>query len=509
MWCQRTSARDLARLASVAARFVLEPFRTMHASWWLSVVCGIALGGCTGIIDDGDSSQAAVDRVLEPVHGAVVTGRTLRKQLRVRGEFHDATRDLAVQVLADPSDLDSWVTLATTRATEPTIDGFAFTVEVTPVATGDETIRWPAGGILRLRVIAPAIPGADEVALPFDREEPSDSVLAIVSDAAPPRTWTFLEKEASASGSVAETEAYYRASDAPLTLEAFKARYGFPVAEDGPGATRALYYNAGDLGIARDMHCRAQASTVACYVRNFGEFGGDSDEAFREMLARDPAPLATVAMTYTPPITAPNAVTFVVYGATGELATEAQLDTRGDNVNIPQNCMNCHGGRSSYDAAAHAVRSARFLPFDPAAFAFSERRDLTLEDQQDGIRTLNRLIADAEPTAGVREMVDGMFAAGGYDETFVPPGWNARARDARLYREVVAPYCRSCHAAFDDAAAFLTAADFRSRSAVIASRVCGAGPRMPSAEATARSFYGSSARALLLTWLDVPGACAP
>jgi hypothetical protein len=40
--------------------------------------------------------------------------------------------------------------------------------------------------------------------------------------------------------------------------------------------------------------------------------------------------------------------------------------------------------------------------------------------------------------------------------------------------------------------------------------MCGSGPHgMPAAQQTAKRFFKSSARALLLEWLGVPGACAP
>jgi hypothetical protein len=347
--------------------------------------------------------------------------------------------------------------------------------------------------------------------LAIDPEGPTDTVIAIANPSPPPAGWTYLSEEL--PGSVTETIAYYTAIDAPATLTDFQTRYGFPGDE-----TTALYYNAGDLAIGREMHCRATATPaggVACYVRNYGVFGGTRDEAMTLAVAAGP-PLATVAMVYTPPIDAPNAVTFVVYGPDGARVNEAQLDTRGDNTSIPQNCLNCHGGRSAYDTTTHAATNARFLAFDPIAFEYAPQPELSLAAQEEKLRRLNRLVALAAPTVAVRELIEGIFPVANtpYDPAFVPEGWNATPRDARVYREVVAPYCRSCHTAFEataaDPATFATAEGFRAKANAIVAKVCGAGPKgMPTAEATTKLFFASPARAVLLQWLERPGACAP
>ncbi len=462
-------------------------------------------------IDDEETAPPPIGirgLVLEPANGTVVAGDPSTASLRIAGEYVEADQDLVVQILANPADLTTWETIARTRTTAvvglPTAE---FAVDVRPVTSAAEQLRWPRGGVLRLRVL-----DAAGRALPFDAASPDDSVIAVVNPAELPTRWQYLlEKPV---GSVAETLEYYAATNAPATLTDFMARYGFP-----GGETSAVYYNAGDLGIGREMHCRATetpAGGLACYVRNYGTFGGRRDDAIALTLAAG-APLATVAMVYTPPITAPNAVSFVVYGPDGARLDEAQLDTRGNNTSIPQNCLNCHGGRSRYDEATSSVFGARFLPFDPFAFAFAQRADLTFVAQEDKFRQLNRLVASAAPTTGVRTVIDGMFPAGGrFDPAFVPAGWNATKADANVYREVIAPFCRGCHSSFEttinteDPLAFANADSVRTRAASVVSRLCGNGPfGMPSAEITTSQFFASSARAVLLQWLGQPGACAP
>lgn len=472
---------------------------------------GLALSwfGCAGEIDDPPNTPSpSTGRVTSPEHGAVIAGDPSTISLHVAGSY-DGDRTLDIEVLADPTDLSSWTVIASTEAAAG-----AFAIDVVPAGNG-ATARWPVGGVLRLRV-------SEHGGTPLGRDDHRDgdndgdddgddsdgSVIAIVNPAAPAASWQFLVEKS--VGSLAETTAYYQAINAPPTLPAFLQGFGFPT-----GETVARYYNRGDLGIGREMHCRAVAAPaggLACYVRNFGTFGGTVADALTAVESGQP--FATVAMVYTPPIDAPNAVRFMVYGADENLTTSAQLDTRGDNTSIPHNCLNCHGGRSQYDTTAHAVTNARFLPFDPAAFDFSATPVLTFASQQEAFRNLDRLIMSAGATDAVGELVTGMFGGPAYDESFVPSGWSTTASDRRVYREVIAPYCRSCHVSFQrgagDSGTFASADSLRRAASSVVSRICGAGPKgMPAAEATARDFFASPARGLLLTWLEAPGACAP
>jgi mono/diheme cytochrome c family protein len=440
-----------------------------------------------------------VGLVREPGQGQLVVGDPLTISLHVAGDYDTADHALDIQLLSNPDDLTSWVTIATTTAH----DG-SFSADVQPVTNAVDAARWPRGGVLRLRVVDDG-----GRALPVDATAPDDSVIVVVNPATTPTGWTFLVEKS--PGSIAETTEYYAAIGAPATLDAFMTTYGFPGDE-----TTAVYYNAADLGIGREMHCRATTvGGLACYVRNFGIFGGDKDDAIAQLAAAG-TPLATVAMVYTPPIDAPNAVAFMVYGPNNSLVNEAQLDTHGDNKSVPQNCLNCHGGRSHYDLATHAAIGARFLSFDPSSFAYAPRADLTFQAQEDKFRRLDRLVATAAPSGAELELIEGMFPAANtpFDPGFVPAGWNATAADARVYRDVIAPHCRSCHVSFEntpgDPLSLATAESVRARASTVIGRVCSIGPRgMPAAEQTTLQFFNSPARAVLLHWLNLPGACAP
>ena len=448
--------------------------------------------GCVGEAPPRGPDPELFGVIREPVHGAIVMGDPTTISLHVAGEYSVDGHTLSVQVLSNPDDLASWTTIASAPVATS-----AFAVDVVP---GAEAGRWPVGGVLRLRVIDEA-----GTALPFDRDEPEQNVVAVVNPGAPPASWHYLEERP--VGSVTETDAYYAAVAAPATLADFITKFGL-----GTGETLVKYYNAGDLGIGREMHCKATATPaggLACYVRNFGTFGGSKDDALAQLVAAG-TPLATVAMVYTPPIDAPNAVAFMVYGPDNALIRNAQLDVAGNNTSIPQNCLSCHGAKSRYDATAHAATNARFLPFDPAAFEYAMAPGLDFPAQEASFRDMNTLVAAEGATPAVTDLVTGMFPAGAaYDAEFVPEAWATKASDARVYKEAVAPFCRSCHATIVGASAFATPADLKGQRGGTLSRICGVGPHgMPAAQQTAKRFYESSARPLLLAWLAAPGACA-
>jgi mono/diheme cytochrome c family protein len=448
-----------------------------------------------------------------PTHGSVISGDPAGIVVHVVAHHSQPGEPCQVQVLDNPNDLTSWTTIGTgTSDTSTSGLGYGFALDVRPVNGASDARRWPAGGVLRLRVI-------DADATPFTVsgfETDHLTTLAIVNPQPPPADWAYLENKP--VGSVAETQAYYAATNAPATLAAFMTTYGF-VAGGGSGEIAATYYNAGDLAVGREMHCRTTttpANGVACYVGNFGGFDSSVSAAFTALETPAASPIATVAMVFTPPITSPNSVTFAVYNPSGALQDSAQLDTFGDNTSIPQNCLNCHGAASTYDTTSHSATNARFLPFDPAALQFAPTPGLGLADQLPQLYQLNQLVLAAAPTTADADETDGLFPAPTtYQPTFIPTGWSATASDRAMYQQVVAPYCRGCHASHQnsstapDPLAFETASDFRASAASIIASVCGTGPNgMPGAQASAATFFASGARGLLLTYFAAPGACA-
>lgn len=314
----------------------------------------------------------------------------------------------------------------------------------------------------------------------------------------------------------------------------------------------AVYYNHGDLGLGRDMHCRSfvnpQGHTgQACYVSNYGHdangnvaFGQDPDTSINQTIAKTNV-IATVAMVYDPD-NANNKVRFVVFDNLAQRTAFAALDNPGlaangarntpthANIAVPDNCLTCHGIASQYTPVTSgtvAVKNARFLPFDPFNLRFSTVNaayaDSAVLPQ---IRQLNAHVMQTNTSAAISEFVTGMYAPDQVTDSWatahtdwVAPGWTTNDVQTRVYNEVVKPYCRTCHMSQDaaDTGAF-TGFDWRTwdafsqNSAAVTDRVCNAralNVPMPQSERTQTLLWQSPARAHLVNAFDVGGACAP
>jgi hypothetical protein len=285
------------------------------------------------------------------------------------------------------------------------------------------------------------------------------------------------------------TAAYYRAWSAPATLDAFRAEFQFDVAS--PDTAGAAFYNDGDLGIGRRMRCREFDGRRACYVENYGTFGGSKKTALEDT-ARSRNILNTVAMVFDPS-RGTSAVNFVAYDADGSQQLDAQLDTVGANTSIPFNCINCHGG--TMDVETKTLSNAIFLPFDLDSFSFPDFDGYHREDQENELRKLNGQVyevAKTQGTASVMELIEGWYDGGGvsragtrFDGNFTPLAWksqNGRVDD--VYLQVIGPFCRNCHLG--------TAPDLRTAAGTLPRLpdvACRGDYRMPASEATTTHFW--------------------
>jgi hypothetical protein len=259
------------------------------------------------------------------------------------------------------------------------------------------------------------------------------------------------------------------------------------------------------------MHCwsfsRFFQTGRACYVSNYGFRDGAivfGDPVLAlDQAAHHDSSFATVAMVYWPPASAANAVQFMVYNATGGLQRTAQLDAHGSNVAVPNNCIVCHGdGR--YDASAHTVTGARFLPFDVASFQYADLPGLREADQVGAFAQLNNHVLATEPSDATLDFLT-------HPSGYVPDGWKdpdnvAPRPHEKLYFEVVAPYCRTCHMTMSGPLSFSRYDDFYSYRDVIKRDVCES-HEMPQSEHTADRFWRSPARAHLIGALQLQTAC--
>lgn len=492
-----------------------------------------------------------------PLNGTVVDGNVVNKAFTFQGYTDHPSEHVVLEVLKTPSSTLSdanWLQFGEAwTGTDPlVINGFddsplySWSTSATPVKPGQEA-RWPSGGLIRTRARRIDADGESHVLTTFDAVTwgpclteqlsagaswqtigtkcagSSGNIVAMASTSAQPATLPAAQKPdwlgRKGDISTVETQAYYNTWGAPATLTAFKAQFGFPTNE-----VTATYYNDGDLGIGREMHCKAINSNtgVACYVTNYSgtdnvaAFDGDPTVILNDAIAHQHA-FATVAMVFTTPANVENSVKFVVYKKDGTQSLIAQLDSVGDHVSIPNNCLSCHGINSFYNASTHKVSgAAKFLPFDPFAYKYSTQSGFTQAAQQEKFRQLNALVMKTSPTPAIAALIAGMYApnsvntAGAFaNDQYVPDEWanvNGSLAGTAAYAGIVKPGCRTCHASATAASLdFLEYEDFSSQITTIRNDVCKKtaggvrGHQMPQAERVSKKFWASGGRAYLMT----------
>jgi hypothetical protein len=502
-----------------------------------------------------------------PLNGTTFGGAVAGKTMVFQGYTDHPNELVLLQVLKkpslDPTDDNNWAKFGQATTTDqPTfVNGntdplYYWSTNAAPVPaspTTAEAARWPSGGLVRTRARRVDSTGATHDLTTFDvatfspcfsehfsAGEDWSSIgtscaglggqnAVLVSTVDSPATLPAAQKpdwlSRKGDGSPGETVMYYNTWGAPATLADFKTQFGFP----GNEAT-ATYYNDGDLGLGREMHCKkfnaAAGTGVACYVTNYSgidntpAFNVDPDVVLDDAVHRQHS-FATVAMVYQPPANTENSVAFVVYNKAGTRVNTAQLDSRNVHVSIPNNCMNCHGISSTYIAADHAVSgSAKFLPFDPFAFKYSTQAGFTLDDQQDAFRRLNVMITATSPTTAISHLIAGLYAPKDVTDAtavatddYVPDPWefaNSSQAGTAEYRGIIKPGCRTCHvSATNTAIDFLQPDDWSPLIPTIRHYVCDKtsgsvrGHQMPHAERASKKLWASGARAYLITGFQV------
>jgi hypothetical protein len=522
-------------------------------------ILGAAGGGC----------------MLGPTNGETHSGSTIGQSITAWGYSNQPGVEVEIDVLNsvedDPTVDTNWFPIgtATTSANgqpinDPTNLAYLWSLNVIP-NDGTTPSRWLQGGLARIRAVTRRDAGVATLAA-FDSDvwscvvpkieageswvvagEECESPFAqdgrqpliVSTDLAPADdnpsqpfltmpTGVQTDGRPSASQQQA-TCAYYQSIQAPRTLNDFRSAYGF-----NEGETVATYYNQGDLGLGREMHCAKNGIGLACYVTNYGRdangnpnFGGDPNVALAQAAAHQ-NPIATVAMvSFGPAVEAPDGIYFMVYANDPQAPTcpgtdlqpFAQLDSAGVNEAVPQNCMTCHAGKGSYDAINLKVRGAHFLPFDLGSFVLPPPADGGVPVEE-AIRVFNYWVDSiGDPTPAMHDLIQGWYAQNPqapnqpFDASYVPSGW-ANAAGSKVYTQVIKPYCRTCHVSQHSPTDWLTFSELRQDNAA-QQYVCGfqvdgtTQHLMPQSQQTARRFWESPARAYFVNGLGLNDSCRP
>jgi hypothetical protein len=303
----------------------------------------------------------------------------------------------------------------------------------------------------------------------------------------------------------ATAKRYYGAIDPRnlrLTLGQWWTLNGFDQA--GGGGTRTAYLNDNDLGIGRDMHCIEKPSgDIACYVTNYGDFTQNAESANLAWQADRDHALATVAMEYSAIEGAEGAgkiVKFYVFkggNVSGPRLLSVSLETNGQEKYVPGLCVVCHGGTYSPDMSSNitpdeADLGSSFREFDLATFKYPTATPRS--SQEASFKRLNEIVTDTKPAPAISDLVSGWYRSSAVqDNDFIPSDWKGDAQ-SKLYKNVVAKSCRTCHVALvssysNSVMSWTSYNQFQAEKGRIQSFVCGKNKFMPHAFVTFSNFW--------------------
>ena len=296
------------------------------------------------------------------------------------------------------------------------------------------------------------------------------------------------------------TDAYYLAVDPNSDKDTFEkwmssldwdkpdVNGNFDPRLDTNDAAMAIYGNAADLGFGREMHLRilenwdpvatTEPPIVAMYTTNYSD-------VHKAALGLPADVDATVAMEFSPyPGDIDNYyVKFFAFAPDGTRIKSAPLDDFGPK-SMPDLCVNCHGGQpaSAGDIASQGGvyptqgrmenwegRGAAFIPY--AVESFDYDASMPLGPQELEFKALNEALLLTNVSDDVRVMLHAWYGSTDYSANSFPAG-SASIQDSEwipdgnktwtggsgggdwtghedLYKDVVQPYCRSCHLSFD------------------------------------------------------------
>jgi hypothetical protein len=311
---------------------------------------------------------------------------------------------------------------------------------------------------------------------------------------------------------------------AKCTFDKWLTANGFDAGDDAS----ATYFNARELGLAREAHCRqlanaSGAAQVACYVVNYGAgIPADPVAALHDASAHaNPREILAIEAVGANVFTK---TTFYAYSSTppNSLMGSVVLDNEGAKY-VPNACRTCHGYRwaSPPNGQSSLPISPALLPFDVYALKVLtidgagvrsiDSSNTDPDPMQDPLRRLNALVLQTLPASRtalspgkdeIRELIEGWYQGCGEGvntvgcvavNTFVPPSWQGE----ETY-PIVRDHCRPCHIAQSSGNEF--AAPFKTGSFDVYDHICKT-KDMPNAEVVYRNFWAADAPDKLATRL--------
>lgn len=296
-------------------------------------------------------------------------------------------------------------------------------------------------------------------------------------------------------------------------LQTYDSKYGGgPVPPSWP---MAAFADLNDLGLGRRVNCTILSGTpriTMCWATSHGNIPAAGQPPNGNALAAA-AENATEIKSLNIIITSAQGAFFGTWenarSMTGAMDTaskreDAFVDASGKRYltaldsqslkSVPNACLSCHGGR--YDATRKIIVGASLLPLIPAHLHFTPQTRPNYEEQ---IRRINQIVLESSPSPTITTQITALYngtpgtPGAPANDAAVPSGW---ASQPGLYRQVIAPYCGTCHFSQTGLLHFGTYANLQFNKQRVQKAVC-TDFSMPHSEQGFRRFWSEGGTVFL------------